>query len=128
MKQVLAQLKASGVSGLNKKHVGQIMRCKLGLKYKKSRVVNSRANLLSSRVQRQQFAMRLIQQMVDGKRVINIDESAVGQAVFIRQSWCLKGHKNTHLIKPFGHRLSLIAAIDNLGQAYFAVSQSNVDS
>ena len=40
----------------------------------------------------------------------------------------MKGHKNTHLNKPFGHRLSLIAAIDNLGQVYFAVSQSNVDS
>ena len=40
----------------------------------------------------------------------------------------MKGHKNTHMVKPFGHRLSLIAAIDTRGQVYFAVSQSNIDS
>ena len=99
--QVLAALKDSDVDGITKKRVRHIMRYELGLKFKKTRTVNSRANLLTSRVQRQQFAMRLIGLMIEGKRIINIDESAVGQGVFIRRSWALKGRKNTHMVKPF---------------------------
>ena len=60
--------------------------------------------------------------MLAGKRIINIDESAMGQGMFVRQSWAMGGRKNTHQIKPFGHRLSLVAAVDSLGQTYFAVS------
>ena len=36
--------------------------------------------------------------------------------------------RNSHAVKPLGHRLSLIAAVDTLGQTYFAVSQSIIDS
>ena len=71
----MAALKTSNVGGLTKKRIGHIMRHELGLKFKKTRIVNSRANLLTSRFQRQQFAMRLISLMVEGKRIINIDES-----------------------------------------------------
>ena len=63
------------------------MSAHLDLKFKKARVVNERANLLSSRVQRQQFAIKLIGLMHAGKRVINIDESSMSQGVFVRQSW-----------------------------------------
>lgn len=66
--------------------------------------------------------------MLDGKRIINIDESTMGQGAYVRQSWFFKGSKNTHQIKPFGHRLSLIAAIDTHGSTYFAISQSTVDT
>lgn len=57
-----------------------------------------------------------------GKRVVNIDESAMNQGRFVRQSWAFAGLKNTRTAKPFGHRLSLIAAMDTQGQVYFAVS------
>ena len=63
-----------------------------------------------------------------GKRVINIDESSMSQGLFVRQSWASRGSKNTYSTKPYGQRLSLIAAMDTLGQVYFAVSQSTVDS
>ena len=36
--------------------------------------------------------------------------------------------RNANIVKPFSHRLSLIAAVDNYGQVYFAISQSVVDS
>ena len=60
--------------------------------------------------------------MLDGKRIINIDESTMGQGAYIKQSWFFKGSKNTHQVKPFGHRLSLITAIDTHGSTYFAIS------
>ena len=79
-------------------------------------------------MQRQRFALKLIEMMSAGKRIINIDESALSQGLFVRQSWAMNGQKNAHGSKPFNNRLSIIAAMDTLGQVYFAVSQSNVDS
>ena len=118
----------SAVSGLTKKRVSRIMATELGLRFKRAKVVNERANLLNSRVQRQRFAVKLIRMMSSGKRVINIDESALNQGQFIRNTWAPRGLKNAHSSKPFGHRLSLIAAMDTHGQVYFAVTQSTVDS
>jgi hypothetical protein len=65
--------------------------------------------------------------MMDGKRIINIDESAIGQGVFIRKGWSFAGSSAGHNVKPFGHRLSLLAALDTDGRIYFAISQSNTD-
>ena len=65
--------------------------------------------------------------MMEGKRIINIDESAIGQGVFIRKGWSFSGSSAGHSIKPFGHRLSLLSAIDTDGQIYFAISQSTTD-
>ena len=55
------------------------MASELGLRFKKARVVNARANLLTSRVQRQQFARKLIGLMFDGKRVINMTSRPWGK-------------------------------------------------
>jgi hypothetical protein len=65
--------------------------------------------------------------MMEGKRVINIDESAVSQGVFIRKGWCISGSAAGHGVKPFGHRLSLLSAVDTDGKIYFALSQSTTD-
>ena len=72
--------------------------------------------------------MKLIVMMHSGKRVINIDESTMDQGRFLRQSWGVRGQKSTFTVKPFGFKLSLVAAIDTFGSAYFALSQSNVGS
>ena len=53
------------------------MRRELGLKYKRVRVVAPRANMLQPRVQRQRFALTLIEEMHAGKRIINVDESTM---------------------------------------------------
>ena len=60
--------------------------------------------------------------MLSGKRVINIDESTMGQAAFVRKSWQRRGVRNANIAKPFSYRLSLIAAVDTHGQVYFAIS------
>ena len=105
-----------------------VMKSVLRLRYKRSKVLNHRANLPTCLVQRQQYALKLIEIMLSGKRVINIDESTMGQAVFARKSWQRQGVRNANVVKPFSHRLSLIAAVDTYGQVYFAISQSVVDS
>ena len=54
------------------------MSTELGLRYKRTKPVNNRANKPQALVQRQRFALQLIELMMSGQRIINIDESSVG--------------------------------------------------
>lgn len=80
--------KETNCAGLTLKRVRHIMRAELGLKFKRMRTVNPRANCNAAMIQRQQFALLLLGQMMEGKRVINVDESAIGQGLFVRNAWC----------------------------------------
>ena len=100
----------------------------LGLKFKRLKTLNPRANCNAAIIQRQQFALLLLGHMMEGKRIINVDESALGQGVYIRKAWCKGGKPAGHSIKPFGMRLSLLAAIDTDGRTYFAISQATTDA
>ena len=69
----------------------------------------------------------LLDGLIQGKRVINVDESALGQGLFVRKAWFRAGERGGTSVKPFGQRLSLLAAIDTDGLTYFAISQSTTD-
>ena len=104
------------------------MRDGLDLKFKRAKPIAARTNTVCCRYQRQQFALRLIAEMSAGKRVINIDEASLSQTNFVRRGWGQKTLDLRPQAKPLGHRLTLIAALDNLGASYFAITQSTVDS
>ena len=104
------------------------MRKELRFIYKAVKPIASRTNIVSCLYQRQQFALRLIDEMMAGKRIINIDEASLTRTDFLHKGWgvndkALRPHK-----QPLGHRLTLIAAVDNFGQSFFAVTQSTIDS
>ena len=66
--------------------------------------------------------------LISKKRVINIDESWIGELSFIRKTWSERfGDGNAHL-KTVTPRLSLIAAIDTEGHIWFTLSHANTDS
>ena len=102
-----------GASDLKLKRVSQIMASNLGLKFKRLKKVDVRANCNQALIQRQQFAMTLIGLLLEGKRVINVDESAIGQGVYYRSGWSLAGITASQNVKPFGQRLSLLAAVQH---------------
>ena len=60
---------------------------------------------------------------MSGKRIINIDEAHLTKSVFVRKAWGVRGVNIRQLEKPLGHSLGIIAAVDNLGASYFAVTQ-----
>ena len=54
-------------------------------------------------IQRQHYAMTLINLMDQGKRIINIDETWLNETSFIRKLWASKdgtGNMNLKLITP----------------------------
>ena len=103
------------------------MGSKLGLKFKRTKTLAVRANSICCLYQRQQFARKLIEQMMAGKRIINIDEASLGQAAFLRRGWAATGDSLRYLPQPLGHRLSVFAGVDTFGKTYFSVSQAYTD-
>ena len=126
--EVRRSVQASLPRRISMKRVRRIMRVDLGLKFKRAKPIAARTNTVCCRYQRQQFALRLIAEMSAGKRVINIDEASLSQTNFVRRGWGQKTLDLRPQAKPLGHRLTLIAALDNLGASYFAITQSTVDS
>ena len=96
----------------------------LGFVFKRAQHIAARTNIVSCRYQRQQFALCLIDKLMAGKRVINIDEANLSKTNFVRQAWQIRGKTLRPFKNPLGHSISLIAAVDNLGASYFSVSQT----
>ena len=77
---------------------------------------------------RQQYALRMIELLKNGKRIINIDESWVNQTKYQRRIWAPARSPASATAKVISPRLSLIAALDTDGRVAFALLHSNTDS
>ena len=97
------------------------------MRYKRVVPVAPQANSEAALVKRMDSARVLLRELQKGKRCLNIDESAIGAMDFRRQKWTVIGKPNSIVQKDVTPRLTIIAAIDNLGGVYFSMVQANVD-
>ena len=63
----------------------------------------------------------------EGRYVVNVDESWIGECDFTRLIWCKNKYNSSMKEKPVKPRLSLLAALDSEGNVWFALSHSNTD-
>ena len=70
----------------------------------------------------------MLEILMNGKRVINVDESWLSETNFNRRMWCPTNAPCTITDKIINPRLSLIAALDTDGNVYFSLNHSNTDS
>ena len=77
---------------------------------------------------RQRCAKKLLELLEQGFRVINIDESWINEVDFQRRKWHERIEQNSLPKKTVYPRLSLLAAIDNLGSHYMAITTVNTTS
>ena len=92
------------------------------MRYKRVQRVAIQTNSEASLVKRMASARVLITEMQKGKRIINVDESWIGEMDFRRLRWRHRGTSNTISAKDVTPRLTVIAAIDNFGGLYVAVA------
>ena len=79
-------------------------------------------------IQRQHYAMTLINLLDQGKRIINVDETWINESSFIRKLWASRdgtGNVDLRLITP---RVSMIAALDTCGNVWYSLTHSTTDS
>ena len=107
--------------------VRTIMRDQMGLGYRLIKKVPVQGNSERCLVLRQQYAMKMIPLLQEGKHIINIDESWLNETNFTHQMWCPPQTPATISLKPISHRLALIAALDTEGGIYYSLTQANTD-
>ena len=100
----------------------------LGLGYRMARKVPLQANSERCLVLRQRFALVMLDLLLEGKRVMNVDESWLNETTFTRKIWCPSNAPATITQRTVAPRLSLIAALDTEGRVYFSLTQATTDS
>ena len=97
---------------LSVEHVRKVMREDLNMRYLKIIRSAPHANSDKSLILRQQSALKLLKLMNTKSRLINIDESWLGESDFRRRKWQSKGLNNSLSIQMIRPRITLIAAVD----------------
>ena len=77
---------------------------------------------------RQQYALVSLGLFRNQKIVLNFDETWVPQMDFRRMKWRAPGSTNSVPMKMVAPRISLVVAIDTLGNMYACFTQANTDS
>ena len=60
--------------------------------------------------------------LLEGKHIINIDESSIPFLDFRRAKWEPRGQKNTISIKDLSAKVNMIAALDTKGNVYASLT------
>ena len=88
--------------------VKQILKGELGFSYRRARLVSVQSNSVRCRVMRQQYALKMLELLQDGKRILNVDESWLSEISFQRKVWCPKDRPSTVTRQGVSPRISLI--------------------
>ena len=87
---VQRKLKSERNISVKQKKIANIMKRDLNMSYRKIQTVTVRTNSEKNLVIRQQFALKLIEVLQSGKRVINVDQTWLGMSDFRRMKWSPK--------------------------------------
>ena len=104
------------------------MKNELGMTFRKVSKVPKTGNTERCLVLRQQYALRMLPLLENGRRIINIDESWLNETTFYRKLWRPMFEDNSVPSQNVTPRISVIAAIDTDGNLWFALTQANTDS
>ena len=126
--QIRQEVRASLHQVVTNHVVRRVLREDLKLSYIQTKKMSPQSNSVRCLLQRQEFARTLIRLLEDGKRVINIDETWLNETSYLRRSWAPRDGRGNTISRAVSPRLSMIAALDTEGQAWFSLSHANTDS
>ena len=72
---------------ISKKLIGNTIKSNKMFKFKKVKKVPPHANSLRNQHMRQQFAIKILDLLMEGKRILAIDETWFGETNYNRRSW-----------------------------------------
>jgi hypothetical protein len=109
---------------VNKQKVRLQMK-ELGLSWKKVKQVAIQSNSVRCLVLRQRWAISFLEMDLKSKNWINIDETWLGMADFRKMYWRPMDRNWSVKEKSITPRLSLITAVDRIGNVWISLTQSN---
>ena len=95
------------------------------MSFRKIQTVTLSTNSEKNLVLRQQFALKLIELLKNGKRIINVDQTWLGMADFRRIKWSRKDQTCSVPKIAMLPRITMFLALDNDGDVYLSLLQSN---
>ena len=108
--------------------VRKVFRKELDLRYKKIKPLPYQGISEKNLVLRQQFAIKMMELLADGKRIINVDETWISSTSFQRRKWCRKDSTNSVISRQIQPRISMIAAMDTDGDTYACYTTVNTNT
>ena len=85
--------------------------------------INSTRNLYL----RQQFGVKMLDLLKNGKRILNVDETWIGQTNHTRSVWRSSNKNGSMTANTVAPRISMIVGIDNWGDLYLSLHQTNTN-
>ena len=70
----------------------------------------------------------MLELLSSGRRILNIDETWLNQTDFRHMKWRPRNETNSVPHRQMAPRISVIAAVDTDGRAYFTLTQVNTDT
>ena len=105
-----------------------MLKCDVGLSYRKIREVPNSGNTPRCLTLRQKYGMFLLKALHDGKRLINVDESFINSTDFHRRCWRRRGEAITEPDSEVAPRISLLLSMDTDGRLHYSLTQVNTDA
>lgn len=125
--QIVELLKSKHGLDVKRAYVASVLHNVLGMRYKRVGRVAMQTNTEASLVKRQASAKVLLRELEKGRRILNIDETWIGEMDFRRMKWRRRREQNNVSTKEVSPRLSVIAGVDSHGRFYWTVTQANTD-
>ena len=106
---------------VSEQQIRNVMRHQLQMRYRKVIPISIHGNSEKNLVLRQQFAQKFIHHLLDGKILLNVDESWLGMTDFRRRKW--RTPKSTNSVKrlELTPRISMILGLDTTGRVYLSL-------
>ena len=106
---------------VKEQQIRNVMRHQLKMRYRKVIPISIHGNSEKNLVLRQQFAQKFIHHLLDGKILLNVDESWLGMTDFRRRKW--RTPKSTNSVKrlELTPRISMILGLDTTGRVYLSL-------
>lgn len=125
MKQI-----ATIANQFQKKEVGhdrlrQVLKAECNLSFKGVKTHKDDFNLREYKFKRHYFSRFFLDKMGQGWRCINFDESHINELNFCNKAWSRRGKVYRMENKAVVPRVTMVAAVDNLGNKYLSLHQSN---
>ena len=105
--------------------VQAVLKQDCNLRFGKVKKISNQANSLRNLYMRQQFGKKMLDLLGDGKRILNIDETWIGQTNFARAAWRDRRGSSSRSLNPVQPRVTMIAALDNYGDLYVTLMLCN---
>lgn len=106
---------------VKQREIASIMKKNLNMSYRKIQTVTLRTNSEKNLVLRQQFALKLIEVLQSGKRVIKVDQSWLGMSDFRRTKWSPKDQTGSVAKIAMLPRITMFLALDTEGEVYLSL-------